>query len=561
MKSVKKKTIIGVALATAFTLTAGVTTVFAVHDLNTFELDRNAIDSNGAATPPDDWDTVNLPLPNGAGGHAFAWSGVLSDPVPESNIFTTGGSKDDNDVDQWKWKEASNILDKDNITNAYAAAYNVNNELVIYFGLDRFSNSGSAQVGFWFFRGTIGLNANGTFSGVHQNGDVLVQSNFSQGGTVDSVSVFEWLNGALVPIATGGDCVGGVGAGDTVCATVNQGPQTAPWPYSPKPNEGTPGIFPQGTFFEGGINLTSLGLTDACFSSFLAETRASTPFNSVLKDFVGPHEFETCSIGVTKSCTNPRLNAAQDMIIYDISGTVTASGFGSTLFNIGLSDNPPADGAFAEVACDDDSMVLDSFPLDSLAGTTCYKNTITVPLNMNGLSDTVTVTANTASDGTGTALTDSATATCPNLMVSPAIRVRKNCEAAVEVLSDKVVAKVTVFGDVCNIGDSNLSNVTVDDQNESTTPDPLVNGVSLSTPADPANPTVAEGACVEYSGAYYPSVANDVNDNPTTCAGDVVFKDTVEATATDIFNQSVTPHTDMADCPLCFDCPEPEPEP
>ena len=56
-------------------------------------------------------------------------------------------------------------LDKDDITNAYAAAY-VNTvdttnddigDLIIYFGLDRFDTNGSAQVGFWFLQSEIGL--------------------------------------------------------------------------------------------------------------------------------------------------------------------------------------------------------------------------------------------------------------------------------------------------------------------------------------------------------------------------------------------------------------------
>jgi hypothetical protein len=538
--------------ATALAVAAAFS-AFAAHDLNTFELDRNALDSNAVGTLPDDWDTVNLPLPNGGGGHSIAHTGVISDPTPETSIFTTGGSKDDNDISSWKWKVASNILDKDNLTNAYAAAYAVDHDndattpphLVVYFGLDRFSNDGSAQVGFWFFKNAIskagdGMSGGGdAFNGVHANGDILVQSNFSQGGTVDTVSVYEWINGALVKLADGGDCIPG-SANDPVCGTVNQGNQTAPWPYTPKGNVGVPGTFPQGTFFEGGIDMTALGLTDACFSTFMAESRSSTPFNSVLKDFVGPREFNTCNVEVTKACTNPRLNGAQDRIIYDIMGKVTAVGFGGNLHNIALSDSPTADGAFDHVDCADSTNSLGSFPLASLNGEACYKNTITVLLAQNGLSDTVTVTANTAADNTGTALSDMATAQCPNLQVSPALSVTKDCTTAIALMNNTVVAKVNVSGMVCNTGDSNLSNVSVDDLAITTSPDPLVSNISLAT-----------GACQNYSGSYIPSAANDANGNPTTCPADVVFKDTVRATAKDIFGNDVTPQTDMADCKLC----------
>jgi hypothetical protein len=519
---------------------------FAVHDTNTFELDRNAVDeSSPQSDAPDDWDTVNLPLPTGAGGHSITHTGLLNDPTPEGSIFTTGGSKDNNDISQWKWKNASNILDKDNITNAYAAAYNVGGHLVIYFGLDRIANSGSAQVGFWFLKNKITRLGDGNsgggdgFDGVHANGDILVQSNFSQGGAVDSVSVYIWQNGSLQLLTTGTDCVSGSPNG--VCATVNQGDTTAPWPYTPK--SGTPGVFPQGSFFEGGIDLTALGLTDACFSTFLAETRSSTPFDSVLKDFVGPREFNTCNVEVTKACSNPRLNTAQTHIVYDISGQVTASGFGASLFDIALTDTPAADGAFERVQCPPDSGSLGTFPLDSLSGSACYKNTITVPLAQNGLSDTVTVTANTLADGTGAALDDSATATCPQLQVSPMLSVEKFCKTSIEVSGGKVVAKVTVNGKVCNIGqvtDGNLQSVIVDDLAIATSPDPLVNGITL-----------APGACQNYTGTYFPSVALDANNQPTSCPTDVVFKDSVRATANDVFGQAVTPQTDSATCKLC----------
>ena len=88
-------------------------------------------------------------------------------------------------------------------------------------------------------------------------GDILIQSNFTKGGVVDTVTAYEWdptnpaaINGTLVLLATGGECVG-ASPGDLVCATVNQGPVGSPWPYTPKANEGPQGTFQQGAFFEG----------------------------------------------------------------------------------------------------------------------------------------------------------------------------------------------------------------------------------------------------------------------------------------------------------------------
>jgi hypothetical protein len=77
---------------------------------------------------------------------------------------------------------------------------------------------------------------------------------------------------------------------------VNQGDTSAPWPYTPK--SGTPGIFPQGSFFEGGINVSRLVPDVGCLSTFMAETRSSTPFDSRLKDFVGPAAFNLCGANI-----------------------------------------------------------------------------------------------------------------------------------------------------------------------------------------------------------------------------------------------------------------------
>jgi hypothetical protein len=95
------------------------------------------------------------------------------------------------------------------------------------------------------------------------------------------------------------DCTA-AGADDPACATVNQGDTSAPWPYTPK--FGSPGVFPQGSFFEGRINITRLVPEAGCFTTFLAETRSSTPFDARLKDLkLG--EFELCEI--TRNCPMP----------------------------------------------------------------------------------------------------------------------------------------------------------------------------------------------------------------------------------------------------------------
>jgi hypothetical protein len=550
MNSTTKKTTIGLVLTFAFALAVGAGLAYAAPP---FELDGNATSND---FPGDDWDTVNT-----GGGTPLARTGLIVDrPEPSAAQFLGGGSKDEQDIPNWNHRGGT-PPSKDDITNAYAAAYQNadNGHLVLVFGMDRFDTSGDAQLGFWFLQDNVqpvvGGPLGGTFSGVHIDGDILVLVNFSGGGDTPTIEVFEWQGAGPVSLGAGADvlCTGGfIPTNQSFCGITNSATATAPWTYFNKDvNQGnTATNFPPGAFFEGAIDLTALDIA-GCFTQFLAESRSSTSITATLKDFATPAGgFNLCAIEATKTCTNPRLNEAEDRIIYDISGKVRNIGFGQ-VFNIALSDSPPADGVFQRVNCTDPSTVLGTFPFAgplAAGGEVCYKNTITVTLEQNGTDDTVTATANTESDGTGVVLTDSATADCPNLQINPALRISKDCTSSVALINSQVVAQVTVTGTVCNIGDTRLDNVTVVDNKAGT----LLTGVSLVAPDDPTDPEATPGACVDYSDTYIPNEANDAAGNPTTDPSAVVFKDTATATADDIFGDPVLPpQSDMASCPLC----------
>ncbi len=151
-----------------------------------------------------------------------------------------------------------------------------------------------------------------------------MQSNFTNGGIIENITVYKWLNGGLVNILTVADCLGPPPSAtdDVACATVNRDPVASPWPYSPKANEGTAGTFPVAAFFEGGINISRLIPDAGCFTGFLAETRSSTPFDAVLKDFV-LGEFDLCSIEVVK--TGDALSKVTDPVNYIITLSNTSS--------------------------------------------------------------------------------------------------------------------------------------------------------------------------------------------------------------------------------------------
>src|SRR5262245_40998566 len=102
-----------------------------MHDTGAFELDGNAV-----TTTSDDWDEVchqvtitNDPtnqIPNECasasntnGATAVSW---VNDGAQNATIFTTGGSKDPQDINNWRWKDQTGGLpDKDNLQHSFAA--------------------------------------------------------------------------------------------------------------------------------------------------------------------------------------------------------------------------------------------------------------------------------------------------------------------------------------------------------------------------------------------------------------------------------------------------------
>jgi hypothetical protein len=148
--------------------------------------------------------------------------------------------------------------------------------------------------------------AGGDFSGAHQDGDLLVLVNFSQGGTIPNIEVWTWDAAAatVIPTAVGGsvECANGfIPPGSDLCGIVNATNVPAPWAYENK-DFGPTDTFPPGAFFEGAINLSAATSEMACFTNFLVESRSSTSINSTLKDFASGG-FPVCGINVNLACS------------------------------------------------------------------------------------------------------------------------------------------------------------------------------------------------------------------------------------------------------------------
>ena len=274
--------------------------VLAVHDEGLFELDGNATDGAAAG---DDWNSTN-----NADATVFI-PGSAEDAAHDTTYFTSGGSKDVNDISQWSYTANDIAPDKDQILDAYAAAYQKDGQTYVYFGADRFDGSGDSFIGFWFVQSKVSLDGNGGFNGVHKNGDVLVVSDFTNGGSVSQIKVYEWLNGDLSLKASGAQCDVGP---DDACAIVNAGTASAPWPFLDKSGSSD---FAAGEFYEGGINLDTVFGGDApCFSSFIAETRSSQSTSAQLKDF---------AMGSFNTCKPPAISTESSKTNVDFGGSVT----------------------------------------------------------------------------------------------------------------------------------------------------------------------------------------------------------------------------------------------
>ena len=305
----------------------------AVHDAD-FQLDGEttnvAYSPPAGSSPTKDWndlfnaDGSNTSLVNPTGGNGsftnasfkrdFGVKVSALDTCSITNTVSTTfctadpttyatGSKDTLDIPGWQCNKDNNVNSKIDIMNAYAAGYTASNgDKIMYFGMEKNKENGTNNVGFWFLQGNADCSSPSggsvTWSGQHTVGDVLVVSEFSNGGGVSTVIAYKWVGGAnpLVPFGQGGDCkTAPTGNTDSLCATTNATGTTA-W----NQNVNTKWLTSNGTsvghtvvppnFFEGGINLTKVfaasgGTAPSCFNTFIGDTRSSTSLTATLFDY------------------------------------------------------------------------------------------------------------------------------------------------------------------------------------------------------------------------------------------------------------------------------------
>jgi hypothetical protein len=238
-------------------------------------------------------------------GNPSEWPGILNNPANAKKAFAhdpfnqngidnqwTGGSQDGdvNPSTDWHWVYG-NSNDKGDIGNAGAVLVGC----TLYFMGDRSAQNGDAQIGFWFFIDDVqpigtGLISSG-FTGHHTAGDLLIISNFTNGGGNAVPTVYVWTIDAAHPAGYPRLISTSTNATLTTNATTYPAPNQLmfngqTWSFSPK--FGTAQTYPPPLFFEGSVNvcLAEGTPTAPCFQRFLLETRNSQSIGASLQDFV-----------------------------------------------------------------------------------------------------------------------------------------------------------------------------------------------------------------------------------------------------------------------------------
>src|SRR6266496_1177682 len=457
MKS-KLNILILTMIALGFALTFGAPSSWAqtgVDNPAVFELDGNTQDNPMGGAP--DWEGT------------FPPATPLTSPFPIQDlagvtIFTTGGSKDINNVSQWRHKSGS-VPDKDNILQAMAAALALpNGDTAVYFAASRSANNGDADIGLWFFQQNVAPHPDGTFGPTnHIDGDLLLLVNFEGGGLVPSIQAYKWQGGpnggpVLAGNLTTGECGVGPNAGNfDACAITNTAASNAPasWGYVPK--SGTPGVFPPQSFFEGGVNLNKIfGAGNVpCFSSFLAETRSSSSITATLKDFA-EGSFNLCKITVTKICDFVGVVNGGTQLQYTFHGDVTNNGAG-TVYDVQVVDTP------LNVTGTQTPANPISVAASITSGASANWGPVTFTTTALTFTDQAVAMAASAPGGAQT-VTDTTTASCLG-SVSSSIAITKDCIPGASLLDigNNVVVQVGVSGTVTNNGNTRLTDITLAD--------------------------------------------------------------------------------------------------
>jgi len=425
----------------------------------------------------------------------------------------------------------------------------------VIFGADRLSPNGDANIGIWFFQQPVGT-ANGKFINTatgqpahHINGDVFIVSAFVNGGGVSAIQAYEWDSSCASAAKNPGpgDCAASnlrvlptAGIAFAITNSPAQSPISATWASYSGNTLASP------LFFEGGLDISAaFGNTAVpCFASFLEETRSSQSPTAVLKDFL-LGQFPVCSLTVSKQCGTATISADGTTATFPVNGTVTNTGIG-TLFNVQVVDTIGSSSKTIDVVSSlaagasanwsDSSTSTSTSQTDTASSQACTASGCTTPTVFSTNPGSVTVTC--------------------SVPVQNSISVTKNCSTTLQVAGNVVDVLVSYGGQVCNTGQSKVTNISLTDFTGTNT---AATGTSVDSNLSVGPGTTASPTCVSYGPHQYTPSSID----QTASAGRFFFDDTIViSTATPALgtlNTITTPDPRTsgtfgfatASCPIC----------
>jgi uncharacterized repeat protein (TIGR01451 family) len=240
---------------------------------------------------------------------------VSGDPT----TFAGAGSETNNgQLSTFTYGSSGNTPPKDDLSNVYAISHNTATAHEIFFGGERIVNNGASHIDFEFLQATLTVPnpcAAGTMTGHRTQRDLLLSTDFTNGGALSGSQLYSWSCNGKAPGAPGYDASkdftvcdpganGNPGNGDPQYVAVTDpassfgvntgvnGITCGGWVCRDGSGTGTSTLLTN-AFMEGGIDLAAAGF-NGCINTFLPHTRSSPSFTAVLKDFAGPIAFSNC---------------------------------------------------------------------------------------------------------------------------------------------------------------------------------------------------------------------------------------------------------------------------
>lgn len=403
---------------------------------------------------PSDWPAV-------LASSSITYKAFYKDPINrhDDDVWTRGSQNTD-PISGWHWTH-SNTNDKTDMNNTGVAFIGHR----FYFFADLYAKNGDAAIGFWLLKGGVAPTPAGNFTGTHQEGDLLVSVLFTHGHNTSTPKLYKWHSGALTAIASDPN-IGN--------AATNASAVASPWPYTPK--SGPANRYPTNSFFEGYVNLDSVGgAFDGCFMNFITETWESQSAHAALADLIvgrlarpiqvtvandtvcagsdatfvasvsggtGPYSYVWnggSAASATYTIAGATASQSVTVTVSDAGGCGTASGIAQLVVGSGATINPVSDATYCSGSAGSAITFSSSVP----GITFNWSTTADVGFGTSGTGNIPAYTATTGSVSVTTTVTvTSSSSGCPGTPVTFTIQV--NPSPVVTVLDTSLCNGTTV---------------------------------------------------------------------------------------------------------------------